>query len=150
MDPVKSSDSSFKLCGSWKLVSLSGQGKNGHSIHPMGTDAQGRLIYEPDGRMMMQVMRSNRPQLSADDPLFASEEDLRAAFSGYLAYFGTYTFNEVEQVIVHHIEAHSIPNWVGADYVRHFECDGKHLTLKGPFTLSGMEGELIMVWERLL
>jgi len=146
MDLAKSSQ--FKFIGSWKLASLSAKGQGGHTVHPLGPKAQGRLIYGADGRMMLQAINPDRPKLSSDDPLFAPEGDIRAAFTGCTAYYGTYTFNEADQTITHHIEGHSIPNWVDRDYIRRYEYDGKLLTLKGPIIISGMQGELDMAWER--
>ena len=120
-----------KLVGSWKLVSFHSQDSSGQTAYPFGKDAHGRLIYEPDGRMAVQLMNPNRPGFTSDDPLVTSEDEVRAAFGGYTAYYGTYSVNPDEQTITHRIEAALLPNWVGTDQLRHFEFDGKYLTLKG-------------------
>ncbi len=138
-----------KLVGSWKLLSFHIQDSNGQTAYPFGQDAQGRLIYEPDGRMAVQLMNPNRPGFTSDDPLVTSEAEVRAAFGGYTAYYGTYSVNPDEQTIVHHIEAALLPNWVGTDQLRQFEFDGKVLTLKGPLLLGGVQGIVSLVWERL-
>jgi hypothetical protein len=138
-----------KLVGSWKLISFHIQDSSGLTAYPFGTDAQGRLIYEPDGRMAVQIMNPNRPWFTTDDPLVTSESEVRAAFGGYTAYYGTYAVNPDEQTIEHHIEAALLPNWVGTDQRRHFEFVGKHLTLKGPLLLGGVQGVVSLVWERL-
>ena len=138
-----------ELVGSWKLVSFHSQDSSGRTAYPFGKDAQGRLIYEPDGRMAVQLMNPNRPGFTSDDPLVTSEDEVRAAFGGYTAYYGTYSVNPDEQIIVHHIEAALLPNWVGTDQRRHFEFDGKILTLKGPLLLGGVQGVVSLVWERL-
>ena len=127
-----------KLVGSWKLISFHSQDSSGRIAYPFGKDARGRLIYEPDGRMAVQLMDSNRPRFRSDDPLATSEAELRAAFGGYAAYYGTYSANQDEQTIVHHIEAALLPNWVGTDERRHFEFDGKLLTLSGSLLLGGV------------
>ena len=123
-----------KLVGSWKLISFHSKDSSGQTSYPFGKDAQGRLIYEPDGRMAVQLMNPNRPRFASDDPLVTSEAEVRAAFDGYTAYYGTYSVNPDEQTIVHHIEVALLPNWVGTDQRRDFEFDGKYLTLKGPLT----------------
>ena len=138
-----------KLVGSWRLVSFHSQDSSGQTAYPFGKDAQGRLIYEPDGRMAVQLMNPTRPGFTSDDPLVTSEVEVRAAFGGYTAYYGTYSVNPDEQTIVHHIEAALLPNWVGTDQQRHFEFDGKYLTLKGPLLLGGVQGVVSLVWERL-
>jgi len=138
-----------ELAGSWKLVSFQIRDSRGQTAYPFGKDAQGRLIYEPDGRMAVQVMNPNRHGFASDDPLAASEGEVRAAFGGYTAYYGTYSVNPDEHAIVHHIEAALLPNWVGTDQRRHFEFDGKYLTLEGPLLLGGVQGVVSLVWERV-
>jgi len=138
-----------KLAGSWKLVSFHSKDSSGQTTYPFGKDAQGRLIYEPDGRLAVQVMNPNRPRFASDDPLVTSEAEVRAAFDGYTAYYGTYSINLDEKTIVHHIEVALLPNWVGTDQRRDFEFDGKYLTLKGDLLLGGVQGVVSLVWERL-
>ena len=138
-----------ELAGSWKLISFHSQDSSGQKAYPFGKDAQGRLIYEPDGRMAVQLMNPNRPRFASDDPLVTSEAEVRAAFGGYTAYYGTFSVNPDEQTIVHHIEAAILPNWAGTDQQRQFEFDGKYLTLKGPLLLGGVQGVVSLVWERL-
>lgn len=138
-----------KLIGSWKLVSFQNQDSKGRITYPFGADAQGRLTYEADGRMAVQLMNPARPRFSSEDPLVTSEAEVRAAFGGYVAYYGSYSVNPDEQSIVHHIEAALLPNWAGTDQRRQLELDGKVLTLKGPLLLDGVQGVVCLVWERL-
>ena len=74
-----------KLAGSWKLISFQSQASSGQTAYPFGKEAQGKLIYEPDGRMAVQLMNPNRPRFRSDDPLVTSEAEVRAAFGGYTA-----------------------------------------------------------------
>jgi hypothetical protein len=138
-----------ELDGSWKLISFYSKDSNGQTTYPFGKDARGRLIYGPDGRLAVQLMNPNRPRFASNDPLVTSEAEVRAAFDGYTAYYGTYSVNPDEKTIVHHIEAALLPNWVGTDQLRHFEFDGKYLTLKGDLLLGGVQGVVGLVWERL-
>lgn len=138
-----------ELVGSWKLISFHSQDSSGQTAYPFGKDAQGRITYETDGRMAVQLMNPSRPGFASDDPLATSEVELRAAFGGYTAYYGTYSINPDDRTIVHHIEAALLPNWVGTDQQRHFEFDGKYLTLKGPLLLGGVQWVVSLVWERL-
>ena len=102
-----------KLAGSWKLISFHIQDPSGQKAYPFGKDARGRISYEPDGRMAVQLMNPDRPGFTSGDPLVTSEAEVRSAFGGYTAYYGTYSVNPDEQTIVHHIEAALLPNWVG-------------------------------------
>jgi hypothetical protein len=138
-----------KLAGTWKLVSFHIKDSSGQTAYPFGKDAQGRLIYEPGGRMAVQLMNPNRPRFASDDPLVTSEAEVRAAFGGYTAYYGTYSVIPDQQTIVHHIDVALLPNWVGTDQRRHFAFDGKYLTLQGDLLLGGVQGVVCLVWERL-
>lgn len=144
-----SGDNSSEFVGTWKLVSFSAKLPSGQIVYPFGKNAQGRLIYEPSGRMEVQIMNSNRPRFSSEDLLLTTEHEVRAAFGGYAAYYGTYSHNPEEGIIVHHIETALIPNWVGTDQIRHFDYDGECLRLKGPLMLGGVQAEVSLAWERL-
>lgn len=149
MDHNMSDNMAPKLIGAWNLVSFYAQDPSGQTGYPFGRKAQGRLIYEPNGRMMVQLMNPDRPRFDSGDLLRTSESEVRAAFDGYAAYYGSYSVNEGERIIVHHVEAALIPNWVGTEQRRDFEFDGKYLTLKGPLVLGGVQGVVSLVWERL-
>ena len=138
-----------KLVGSWKLISFHSKDSSGQTAYPFGKDAQGRLIYEPNGRMAVQLMNPDRPRFASNDLLLTSEAEVRAAFDGYAAYYGSYSVDQGERIIVHHVEAAHIPNWVGTDQVRHFEFQGNRLTLKGVLIRGGVQGVVSLVWERL-
>ena len=149
MDHFQSSNGSSKFAGTWKLVSFHSQGLDGEIVYPLGKDAKGRLHYEAGGRMAVQIMNPKRPRFSLGDPLRSSESEVRAAFDGYVAYYGTYSVNEDAGTMVHYIEAALLPNWVGTEQLRHFDYDGKFLVLKGPLTMDGVKGIVNLVWERL-
>lgn len=149
MNHSMSSNMAPKLVGAWNLVSLYAQDPSGQTGYPFGRNAQGRLIYEPNGRMAVQLMNPNRPRFASSDLLLTSEAEVRAAFDGYAAYYGSYSVDQGERIIVHHVEAAHIPNWVGTDQVRHFEFQGNRLILKGPLVRGGVQEEVSLVWERL-
>ncbi len=146
---VLNSATSPNLAGSWRLVSFHTEDPTGQTAYPFGKYALGRLTYEPDGRMAVQLMDPRRPALTSGDPLVTSEAELRAAFGGYTAYYGSYSVDPARRTIVHHIEAALLPNWVGTDQERQFEFDGELLTLKGPLLLGGVPGTVSLVWKRL-
>jgi hypothetical protein len=137
-----------KLVGTWKLVSFSAQDPSGQVSYPFGKNAQGRLIYEANGRMAVQLMNPDRPRFASNDLLRTSEAEVRAAFDGYAAYYGSYSVDPGQGLMVHHVEAAHLPNWVGTGQVRHFEFQGNRLILKGPLERGG-QGVVSLVWERL-
>jgi hypothetical protein len=138
------------LVGTWRLKSCRATTADGTIVHPLGKNVQGRLIYEKEGRMAVQLMDPDRPAFRVDDPFVASDKEVRAAFDGYAAYYGSYCVRPDEHTVTHHIEAALNPNWVGSDKVRNFELSGDRLTLSTPaITLDGAETAITIVWERL-
>ncbi len=94
-------------------------------------------------------MNPDRPRFASGDLLLTSEAEVRAAFNGYAAYYGSYSVDQGQGIIVHHVEAAHIPNWVGTDQVRHFDFQGNRLTLKGTLLRGGVQEVVSLVWERL-
>lgn len=138
------------LVGTWRLLSYRATTADGMTVHPLGKNVQGRLIYEQEGRMAVQLMHPGRSAFQVDDPFVASDKEVRAAFNGYPAYYGSYSVQAHERTVTHHIEAAWFPNWVGSDQVRSFELSGDRLTLSGSaITLDGAETGITIVWERL-
>ncbi|GEM_PF-6774270 len=46
--------------------------------------------------MAVQIMRSDRPAFASGERLEGTQEEIKAAFEGYFAYYGTYEVNEAE------------------------------------------------------
>ncbi len=137
------------LVGAWKLVSVTARDSGGNVSYPLGTNAQGVLTYHDNGRMAVQIMNPDRAKFASNDPQLTTEPEVRAAFDGYVAYYGTYTVKPDEGIVVHHVDGALIPNWVGSDQVRHFKLDGNRLTISGPLKLGGVDQTMSLVWERL-
>ncbi len=141
-----------QFAGSWKLVSSEFQLADGKSVFPYGRCAVGMLSYGTDGKMSVQIMRSDRPVFVSGDIARGAPEEIRTAFDGYLAYFGTYEVNASDSTVIHHIEGSLFPNWVGQDQKRYYEFSGNRLLLRTPpmparrdTTLTG-----VLTWERIV
>ena len=132
-----------RFWGAWTLTSYE-QIRDGRAIsQPMGPDPVGRLTYDAAGRMSAQLMRRNRPRFAANSRQEGSLEEIRAAFTGYVGYYGPYSLNEKENTVIHRVECCSFPNWVGTDLVRRYEFDGDRLILRaaGP-----QDSEYKLIW----
>ena len=138
-----------ELIGTWKLVSAVFRRPDGTAIEYLGEKPMGILIYTSEGHMSVHLVRRDRPRFATDDRMGGTPEQIRAAFTGYHGYFGTFTVNETEGSVTHHIEAGSFPNWVGADQKRFCELTGDRLTLRTPPLLINKERVVgHLVWER--
>jgi hypothetical protein len=71
----------------------------------------------------------------------------RADRGAYLGYFGPYTIDAANNVVVHHVVGASLASWVGSDQVRYYG-----FTADGRLTLSLKQGDRItqtLTWERV-
>ena len=51
----------------------------------------------------------------------ATPEEIKAVYDGYFAYFGTYTVDEDEGIVTHHVQSSKRPSYVGTHQKRLFE-----------------------------
>jgi hypothetical protein len=134
-----------RLLGSWKVASWRWDDANGSVTSPLGEDPAGVLMYDAAGTVSAQLMRRNQPPFVSDDWRSATAEEKAAAWSGYFAYFGTYTVDESAGTITHHVEGSWFPNLVGTHQVRRFVLAGDRLALSADTEW----GEVTIVWEKL-
>jgi lipocalin-like protein len=139
--PLAAQSIGERFRGAWSLVSYEQRKAGAPPAYPMGKDALGRLSYDADGRMAAQLMRRERPRFASRSRYEGTLEELRAAFEGFLSYYGPYRIDETKRTVTHHVECCSYPNWVGTEQVRRFEFDGGRLILYAP-------GDYKLVWTR--
>jgi hypothetical protein len=146
------------LHGVWSLVSIEDYRPNGEVVYWLGQHPSGVLTYSPPGRVAAQLMRDPRPTFAAGRVWgtdarellpTATAGEIREAFAGYYAYFGTYDVDESGQAVTHHVKASLRSHEIDLDYVRPFELSGDQLVLRYPVTTE--DGEIrtrIIVWRR--
>jgi hypothetical protein len=94
-------------------------------------------------------MRPGRTPFASGDLLTGTPEEIREAFLGFDAYCGTYTIDEVQQTITHHLAACRFPNWEGTDQLRFIRFDEHGLHLGSlPYTIGGTEWTVEVSWQR--
>jgi Lipocalin-like domain len=118
------------LRGTWGLIAWRRIAGDGAISYPLGRDARGQLIYADNGRMAVQIAAADRGELATGDPLGGEESARAAAYSGYLAYFGTYTLHGGS--VIHDIDASLFPNWSGEKQTRPFSLTPDELVLATP------------------
>jgi hypothetical protein len=131
-----------RLIGIWRLLSFD-MAVDGNVSQPYGEAPIGRLTYDDAGRMSAQLMKPGRKS-SIDDPsevANANCDELRQIADGYAGYYGTFTLDEESNTVIHHVEACTLPAWVGTAQTRQYEFVGAHLVLRA--------GSSKLVWERL-
>lgn len=133
-----------RLVGTWRLVLYETVDEVGRRSRPYG-DAVGRLTYDQGGNMTGQVMRPNRAPVSLGE---GYAQQVRAAYTGYIAYFGTYEVAGDGRSVVHRVEGSLNPAWVGGNQVRTMRFDGDRLILHASVMKAGAMVRHELTWER--
>ena len=134
-----------RLVGSWALVSYITLNADGSQGRPYG-NAVGRLNYDADGHMAGQVMRPGRSEVA---PRQWSAQEVRSAYAGYIAYYGTYEVNGAGDVVTHHVEGALNPGWVGGRQVRRMRFEGDLLVLSTDVPKAGAMVRHTLTWRKL-
>lgn len=138
-----------QFIGTWRLVSNEFRRTDGEVSYPLGKNAVGLIMYDDSGHMSVHLMRPDRPKFASSDHLKGMPEEIKAAFEGYIAYFGTYKINEAEGTVTHHVEGSVLPNWVGVPLKRFYKFSDNRLTLSTPpMTMGGHKVTGLLIWER--
>jgi len=118
-----------QFIGSWSLVSWSVTAPDGAVTYPYGEDAIGRIMYQPEGKMVACLMHRQRTPFASGNRHEATSAECIAAYREYVSYFGSFTVQESADTVTHHVEGATFSNWIGTDLVRNFVFDGNTLTL---------------------
>jgi hypothetical protein len=102
-----------QLVGTWMLVS-SDQGRaDGSKLSQFGANPKGIYVFDANGRLFIMVASADNSKIAARERSETSEEVGRLIVES-IAYYGTYTVNEVN-VINLHLDASTFPNQIGTD-----------------------------------
>jgi hypothetical protein len=135
---------STRLIGSWRLVSYETRDPKGRRGEPYAA-AVGRLTYDERGNMSGQVMRPGRARVQVGK---GNAQTVRAAYIGYIAYFGSYEVAPDGTSVVHHVVGALNPEWVGGTQVRKLRFDGDRLVLSADVRKAGEIVTHTLTWER--
>jgi len=137
------------LLGTWKLVSCVGYWSDGRVTYPYGENPAGMLVYDEQGHFSGQIQGQGRPLFESGNLLKGTPEEIKAAFEGYVAYYGTYEVDEEAASLTHYVQGSLFPNWVGDTQTRLYAFkDGKLSLTTPPFVGKRNQLTLTLVWER--
>ena len=135
-----------RFVGTWKLIDIEQRNTKGEVIQPTSAapgNRTGYLIYDPAGYIAVSIMPIGRKKYAGAQ---ATEDEAKAAITGYAAYFGTFTIDEGGASVTHHLQGSLNPG-MARDQKRFFEFAGNRLTLKPPAAANGNQSRL--TWERM-
>jgi hypothetical protein len=135
-----------QLVGTWVYVSST-------ITRPDGTktdrpDLKGMVIYASDGHFAFVNVRGDLPKLASNDREKATAEEALAVVAGSVAYFGTYSVNEADKIVIAKPEGSTFANLVGGPEQKRVitALTADELTFTNPRTPAG--DTLEFVWKR--
>lgn len=135
------------LTGTYRLVRCEVRWSDGNIECPYGKEPDGLLVYTASGYFTGHVMRPGVPKLTAGARR-APAEETRAAFLGYIGYYGSYSVDETAGTVTHRVLGSWHPNWVGTNQVRHFSLENGKLVIETPSVPSGGRSyRTLLVWR---
>ncbi|MGW6299782.1 lipocalin-like domain-containing protein [Peribacillus butanolivorans] len=133
-----------QVVGTWSLVSYETQDADGHVIYPLGKDAKGFIMYNPDGFMSAQLMASGRPAYQSGDLHTGTLEEMATAAHGYLAYSGQFEVDEENHQLIHHMDVSLNPTWLNQAQPRIAKIEGDQVVI-----FNGLHPEDKLIWKRV-
>ena len=107
-----------QLVGAWVAVSNDNVGADGARRQPFGASPNGTLFLDASGRYALILARPDRPKFKANNRLQGTADEIKAAWDGVTAHFGTWSVNEGERVITLQMQGATFPNLEGRESKR--------------------------------
>ena len=107
-----------QLVGTWTLASWEWVRPDGSKVQRFGTNPKGIVTFDANGRVFLMYARPDLPKIASNNPSTPTPEEAKALVDGSIAYFGTYTVNDADKVIMMRLDASTFPNQLGSDQKR--------------------------------
>ncbi len=133
------------LVGTWTVVSLANEKKDGTKIETFGSDPKGYFMFDSSGHFSTHIIRSWRPKFAHRDQPTCAES--KAVVEGTITAFGTYTVNEADHSISEHIIGSSFPIWDNTNQKRSITITGDEMKYINPTPATG-GGTAVVILKR--
>lgn len=100
-----------KVAGTWLMVSAQ-LDPNGKNLPLYGPTPKGIVIFTEDFYFTDVIVNPDIPKFKSNDRLSGTPEENKAAMSGSLGVYGTYTVDSEGDFLNEHIIASTFPNWI--------------------------------------
>ena len=138
------------FAGTWKLISSEMRSSGGEVQYPLGEDCEGRLVFDAVGNFSAQLMRPGRPEFASGDIVRGTDEEIRTAYEGFVAFWAKIEVDEEKGELTYVVEGSLFPNWIGHRNLRYYKFEGNRLTLSTPaFLMAEQEVTGVLLWERV-
>lgn len=135
-----------RLVGAWQLARWYTTYEDGKVTEPLGSGAEGLLVYTADGWMSAAIMAAGRPRLSRGNPRAAPIAERAAAFDTYFSY--CCRWRVVGRTVEHRVTLSHNPALVGTVQVRKIQMSGRQLTLSAEEPAPGGLRVHRLQWRR--
>ena len=133
-----------QFAGAWALTRVERRDAAGELLGEPEETRLGYLMYDASGYMGVTLMRPDRQPYAGDTP---TAEEALDRLGTYTSYFGTFTVNEAEGHVTHHLAGSVNPAAAGSDYQRFYTFGDNTLTLQPPANDRGERS--FLTWTRL-
>ena len=136
-----------QIQGSWILVSNTNE-QDGKKSDLLGPNPRGFLVFTPEGRFSLIMVRASLPKFASNNRLKGTDEENKAVVKGSVAMFGTYkVVSEKENKVIVHVDGGTFPNWDGKDLPRTITVSRDELKQIVPGAAVG--GTNYAIWKRV-
>jgi hypothetical protein len=136
-----------KLVGTWHLVSNIVERQDGTKVEQFGPNPKGILIFAADGHFATVNARADLPKLTSASRNRTTPEENKAVVEGSLAYYGTYSVSDTDNMITVHIDGSTFANQIGTVQKRLItSITSEEMKFTNPAATSG--GSIQLVWKR--
>jgi hypothetical protein len=133
--------------GTYKLISSTRTLLDTGQVETFAQE-QGFITYGKDGRMLVLIVRGNRPKPESIAKM--TDQQRADLFRSMTAYGGTYKFDG--KTMEHHIDISWNEVWTGTTQFRDVKKEGDRLiytTRPAPFVSDGKMSVVTLVWEKV-
>lgn len=138
-----------EVYGTWRLVSLVSKViATGETEELLGKAPHGFLHYDRDGRMMVLMVKDERPKPAYLERM--TDQERANLFRTMVAYAGTFTFDG--KTVTHHIDVSWNELWTGTNQQRNVKLDGRKLIISTnpqPNPVNGKMSVDVLTWEKV-
>jgi hypothetical protein len=136
-----------QLVGTWTLVSSDQVRSDGSKLQQFGANPKGINVFDANGRFFVMVASADGSKIASNNPNRTNSEEGGGLIQKSIAYYGTYTVNEAERVVMLHLDASTFPNLVGTDQKRVIaSLTADELRYSNPAAMPGLQ--VHQVWKR--
>lgn len=118
------------IAGTWRLVEFADMDSVTHEWkYRYGKNPRGYFTYTKNGILNLNISSDNPPKISEDSAKHHNINLLDFIDHVALGYFGTYTVDEKNSTVIHHVKGGSILWYIDTDQPRRFHLEGDTLTI---------------------